>query len=97
MERQEIQEIVVEKVKSLVETLPEEYKFVVNENTKLFGKNANIDSLSLVSIIVDIETCFNEEYGIDVSLTDDTAMTRKTNPVESVTSLVDYIFEFINK
>ena len=40
---------------------------------------------------------FGNEYGIDISLTDDRAMTREISPFDSVATLVDYIFEIINE
>jgi acyl carrier protein len=95
--RTEILEIVISTVMTLVETLPEEQKFSVNENTILFGNGSNIDSLSLVSIIVDLETTLSEDLNIDVSLSDDKAMMRTKSPFESIKSLVDYINELINQ
>ena len=97
MKKIEIVEIVLNQVRSLVETLPESQKFDVTEQTVLFGRDSNIDSLSLVSVIVDLEMLFSDDHGFDISLTDDRAMTREISPFDSVTSLVDYIFEIINE
>ena len=96
MELEKVVKIVIYQVEQLRDTLTEEQKFEVNKNTKLFGNNSNIDSLSLVSIIVDLEMLFSEEYGFDLSLTDDRAMTREISPFISITSLADYIVEIIN-
>jgi acyl carrier protein len=97
MQKKEIQEIVISKVRALVETLPEEQQMDVNESTVLFGKGSAIDSLSLVSIIVDIESAFSLDHGSEISLTDDRAMTRKKSPFDSIASLIDYIDELINQ
>jgi len=96
MDKNEILQIVISNVKALVDTLPDAYKFSVDENTILFGNGSNIDSLSLVSIIVDLETSFSADYGFDISLTDDRAMMRAKSPFDSVQSLVDYMDELIN-
>jgi acyl carrier protein len=96
MEVEKVVKIVINQVEQLRDTLTEEQKFEVNKDTKLFGNNSNIDSLSLVSIIVDLEMLFSEEYGFDLSLTDDRAMTREISPFISITSLADYIVEIIN-
>lgn len=92
----EIHDIVISKVVSLVDTLPEDKKFSVDQNTTLFGNGSSIDSLSLVSIIVDLETTFSAEYGLDISLTDDKAMMREKSPFESIKSLTEYISELVN-
>ncbi len=97
MTKQEITAIVINQVEQLNETFSEVQKIIVNENTVLFGNGSSIDSLSLVSIIVDLEMLFSDEYGFDISLTDDRAMIREISPFDSVTSLVDYIFEIINE
>jgi acyl carrier protein len=97
MKKEEVIEIVVSNVKSLVDTLPEEQKFEVDQNTILFGNGSNIDSLSLVSIIVDLESIFSNDYNLEISLTDDRAMMRKTSPFDSIITLVDYIDELISE
>ena len=97
MELEKVVKIVIDQVEQLMDTLPEEQKYEVNKDTKLFGNNSNIDSLSLVSIIVDLEMLFSDEHGFDISLTDDRAMTREISPFDSVSSLVDFIFEIINE
>jgi hypothetical protein len=97
MEKEKIKEIVLVQVLEIVLTFDEDNKFEVNENTILFGSGSSIDSLSLVSIIVDLEVIFSDEHGFDISLTDDRAMTREISPFDSITSLVDYIFEVINE
>lgn len=97
MDKQKIFDIVINQVTELNETLPEDQKFSVNENTVLFGNNSKIDSLSLVSVIVDLEGVFSSEYDFDISLTDDRAMTREISPFDNVSSLVDYIHEVVNE
>jgi acyl carrier protein len=97
MEKQEIYEIVQNQLSTLNETLPDDQKFSVTQNTILFGKGSSIDSMSLVSVIVDLESYFFDEKGIEISLTDDKAMTREISPFDNVTNLVDYLNELINQ
>jgi acyl carrier protein len=96
MNKDQILEIVLKQVSELNETLPEQQQFEVNEQTQLFGNGSKIDSLSLVSVIVDLESTFSSEYDIDISLTDDRAMTREKSPFDDISSLVNYINELIN-
>ena len=97
MTKQEITKIVLNQVEQLNDTLPDTQKFTVNNDTILFGNGSSIDSLSLVSVIVDLEMLFSDEHGFDISLTDDRAMTREISPFDNVNSLVDYIFEILNE
>ena len=97
MTKKEITQIVINQIEQLNDTLPGTHKEIINTNSILFGYGSSIDSLSLVSVIVDLETLFSEEYGYEISLTDDRAMTREISPFDSVASLVDYIFEIVSE
>ena len=97
MTKQEITAIIINQVEQLNDTFTEAQKITVNKNTVLFGNGSSIDSLSLVSVIVDLEMLFSDEHGFDISLTDDRAMTREISPFDSVTSLVDYLYEIITE
>lgn len=97
MTREEILKIVLNQVEQINDTFPDDQKVIVDETTTLFGNGSSIDSLSLVSIIVDLEMIFSSDYNKEISITDDRAMTREISPFDSVSSLVDYIFEIINE
>ena len=96
MVKPEIFKIVLEKLNDLNSTLPSNEQFLVSDQTILFGMGSCIDSLSLVSIIVDLEMHFSEILSYELSLTNDNAMSREKSPFTSVSSLVEYIDELIN-
>ena len=96
MVKPEIFKIVLEKLDDLNTTLPSNEQFLVSDQTILFGMGSCIDSLSLVSIIVDLEMHFSEILSYELSLTNDNAMSREKSPFTSVSSLVEYIDELIN-
>ena len=95
MKREQVLTIIIENVKNLVDTYPENQRFNVDENTILFGLKSEIDSLSLVSVIVDLETEFYDSFNIEISLTDDRAMTREISPYDNISVLTDYIVELV--
>lgn len=88
-----VEELIFKGLMVLNDELPEDKRVVINEKTPLFGVDAQIDSLSLVSLIVDVETALNSDFDLAISLTDDRAMTRAESPFVSVQSLRDYIIE----
>lgn len=96
MKKLEISKIVLEKLNELNSTLPPNDQFVVSDQTILFGMGSCMDSLSLVSLIVDLEMHFTDMLSYELSLTDDNAMSRDKSPFTSVSSLVEYIDELIN-
>ncbi len=97
MKREQISNIIIENVKALVDTFPQEDRILVDENTILFGLNSTIDSLSLVSIIVDLEIEFMDTHNLEISLTDDRAMTRAISPYDNISVLADYILELVSE
>ena len=97
MDKNELFKIVENQLNVLNDILPDGQKFTVNHDTILFGRGSSIDSMSLVSVIVDLEGYFFDEKGLEISLTDDKAMTREISPFDNVNNLVDYLFEIINE
>lgn len=69
----------------------------VGPTTCLFGESSALDSLSLVSVIVDLETLVSDEFGHFISLTDDRAMRREPVPFTDVSALKDYLMELLSE
>jgi acyl carrier protein len=80
----------------LNEEREEQNQIPVGPDTLLFGKDSSLDSLSLVSVIVDIELEVSDEFDQVVSLSDDHAMSRDPAPFTSVQTLKDYILEVLD-
>jgi len=91
--RSKIMEIVTTALTNLNKELPLDSQVSIGPNTKLFGVDAELDSLSLVSLIVDVELGASDYFGQDISLTDDKAMSRAVSPFKSVETLTEYIME----
>jgi acyl carrier protein len=88
-------EIIYRALRSLNEELEEDKRVVLAPDTRLFGPDASLDSLSLVSVIVDLELAVSEQFGQPISLTDDRAMSRQPVPFTDVTALQNYILEVL--
>lgn len=59
--------------------------------TPLFGRGAALDSLDLVSFLVEVETRLVERYGLDSPLSDDRAMSQARSPFRTIETLAEYI------
>jgi acyl carrier protein len=92
-----MREHVLEIVRDAVAGLNEELKYPelenVSETTGLQGDETGIDSLSLVSLIVEIESELGSRFGREVVLADEKAMSRRSSPYRTVGALVDFIME----
>ena len=94
-----LEETVLETIYQALRTLNEELgpdaQITVGPQTCLFGEDSALDSLSLVSVIVDLETAISDQFDRAISLTDDKAMSREPVPFTKVDALKDYILELL--
>jgi hypothetical protein len=86
-----VQNIIFRALDSLNAELPPASRVPVSVDTPLFGGQAALDSLSLVSVIIDVETGVADELGHPISLTDDRALNQKVSPFSDVRALTSYI------
>lgn len=59
--------------------------------TEIFGKDGLLDSLGLVTMVMEIETRLEESHGVTVVLASDRAMSRKSSPFRTLGALVNEI------
>ena len=88
MDKNQINEIVLETIKSYCET--NGISEGLTMDTHLIGRTRIMDSMGLVNTIVDIETAFLDE-DVEISLTSETAMSLRLSPFRTIGSLCDYI------
>ena len=86
-----VTDIIYRALRTLNAELGPHQQVVLAPDTRLFGPEASLDSLSLVSVIVDVETAVADDFGRPVSLTDDRAMSQPVSPFSSVDTLADYV------
>lgn len=63
----------------------------ISASTGLVGPQAALDSLGLVTLLVDLEQKIDEAFGCSLTLADERAMSQKSSPFRTVQSLSDYI------
>jgi hypothetical protein len=86
-----IQAIILQALNNINEERSSDEQLKVDLHTRLFGTDAVLDSLSLVSVIVDVESAVSEQAGCDICLTDDRAMSQEISPFTDVNALTAYI------
>jgi acyl carrier protein len=95
MTKKELEQLIMEALNELNDEFPDDEKIIISSDTILFGEDSQIDSLSLVSLIVNIESKLCSVLDRDLSLTDDRAMTRSESPFLNVQTLKNYILEIV--
>ena len=87
--------IVEAAIKELNEELLSPSLDSVSAQTPIYGGPDSIDSLSLVSLVVDLESRVAGELGKDIVLSDEKAMSARNSPYRTAGSLTDFILERI--
>ena len=64
-------------------------------NTILMGSDSEIDSLGLVSLIVEIEEAINIEFDVSITLADEKAMSQRISPFKTLDTLSNYIISLL--
>jgi acyl carrier protein len=62
-----------------------------SEETVFYGPGGALDSLALVSLILDVEEAVNARWGTSIVLTDERAVAQRRNPFRDVASLADHV------
>jgi acyl carrier protein len=63
----------------------------LDERTALLGDGACLDSIGLVTLIVEIEQRLDEQFGVSIVLADERAMSQTRSPFQSIGTLADYV------
>ena len=97
LERNSIVNVILAALKAHFDEVNETVDLSEGENIKLFGGGGLLDSIGLVTFIVEVEERLEDEFDVSVVLADEKAMSRRTSPFSRVSYLVDYIFELLNQ
>jgi acyl carrier protein len=77
--------------------LPTSERIKKSENILLIGHNAELDSLQLMNLIVELEQQIEIIFNSSIILTDEKAMNHSPNPFTSISTLVEYISLLMEK
>ncbi|PDW04369.1 hypothetical protein [Candidatus Viridilinea mediisalina] len=84
-------QIVLDGLREAIELSERPMPAQLEASTSLIGKQAVLDSLALVTLIVDLEQRLEEEFEVALTLADDRAMSQQHSPFRTVGSLAEYI------
>lgn len=90
-DKEKIIAVVLRVVKEIGKENNDKTLLKATSETPLYGYKSNLDSLMLVRLITDIEESISEEFGKEIVIADERAMSLKHSPFLTVGSLADYI------
>ena len=89
--RDKIIEVVSNVIKEVNSDLGYDYLQSPTLETELYGGDGGLDSLSLVMLVSAIESAITDEFGRDVVLASEKAMSMRHSPYRTVGSFVDFV------
>ena len=90
MTNDDIQQIIFDAIEMANNAREDDKQIPVSADTELYGTNGQLDSMGLVAFLVDIEESFQDRE-MNISLSDERAMSQSQSPFRNVQSLTDYI------
>ena len=91
MDRSALIDLIITSIQDYCATAPSASGAPIRPSTHLFGPEGVLDSVGLVSVVVDVEQRIRDEHRIDVSLMNDVAMSQSRSPFRTPETLADYI------
>ena len=95
MKQENIKSFLVSLLKEYVDQNSIDFNEEINENTRLIGSDALLDSLGLVSFIVEVEQSLEEEYDFSINIVSEKAMSRTTSPFISIKTLSKFYVDLL--
>jgi len=92
-EREKVLRLIFEVVDEINETLPEEEQILGAEQTPIFGVDAGLDSLSLLNLILGVETKLAETVGTALNLSEVLIGNDSDETPGTLGALADFIAE----
>jgi len=93
---QDIQQLIFNSLAMINHSRDDDDQVPIAPDTLLFGDDGYLDSMAVVSLLIDIEESLLEK-GFEISLSDERAMSEKNSPFKSIPALTNYIAKLIEK
>lgn len=95
--RNNVLEIVLKTVDDLNSTLDYKLPISEGENCPLYNNGIALDSISLVTLIVNVEQSIEDQFNVPIILANEKAMSRRNSPFLTVGTLTDYTLELMQE
>ncbi len=89
-------QLILQRLAALGQELQKPALATADEQTRLFGATAHLDSIGLVTLMADLEEDLYQALGQRIVIANEKAMSRLTSPFRRVGLLADYLVEIVN-
>lgn len=95
-DRERIEQAVYRAVDELNKQLPKGVAVNKSPDAVLYGRTGKLESIDVVTLIMEVEDQIKAEFGASITIADDRAMSQENSPFLTVGSLTDYVAELLN-
>lgn len=84
-------------VDELNKQLPKGVHVEKSLDSALYGKNGRLESIDVVTLIMEVEDHIRDEFGTSITIADDRAMSQENSPFVTIRTLTDYVAELLTE
>jgi D-alanine--poly(phosphoribitol) ligase subunit 2 len=95
--RDQIVAAVYRAIDELNKQLPKGVHVEKSLDAPLYGKNGRLESIDVVTLIMEVEDQIRDELGISITIADDRAMSQQNSPFLTIQTLTDYVTELLTE
>lgn len=95
-DRERIVQAVYRAVDELNKQLPKGVSVAKSSDAALYGRTGKLESIDVVTLIMEVEDQIKAEFGTSITIADDRAMSMENSPFLTLGTLTDYVAELLN-
>ena len=92
-----ILESVYRAVDELNKQLPKGVQVEKSLDSPLYGKAGRLESIDVVTLIMEVEDQVRNDFGTSITIADDRAMSQQNSPFLTIRTLTDYVAELVTE
>lgn len=95
-DRERIVRAVYSAVDELNKQLPPGVHVEKSPDAVLYGKSGKLESLDFVTFIMEVEEKINEEFGTEITVTDEKLLSKLESPFSTLGTLIEYLADLLD-
>ncbi len=97
MDKKQLDELIIRCATDALIEAGQNKNIILRHDSQLYGRGGVLDSLGLVRLIAELEQEIYEYSKTNITLADEKAMSQKSSPFLSVSTLSDYILKLLQE
>jgi acyl carrier protein len=93
----DVTDVILKALAELNQMLPPGKQIPVAPDVVLSDDGGHLDSLGLVNLILAVEKGVAEQFGVQISLSDERALTQDNSPFRNARALAEYVSRLIDE